>query len=107
MGHPEERYEQVIIIIGGARARPDTLDALVALSLEHVHRSRLEPGCFSHNVHIDAEDPLRLVFVEAWSDRDAVNAHFAVPESGAFVRAASKLTQEPPEIHLYQATPVT
>jgi quinol monooxygenase YgiN len=103
----DEKDNRLIIIIGGARAWPETLDALLALSLEHVHRSRLEPGCLSHDVHIDAEDPLRLVFVEAWSDRDAVNAHFAVPESGAFVRAARELTQEAPHIHLYEATPVT
>ena len=35
--------------------RPDTLDALLAASLEHVHRSRTEPGCLSHEVTIDAE----------------------------------------------------
>jgi quinol monooxygenase YgiN len=25
------------------------------LSLEHVHRSRKEPGCISHAVHVDCE----------------------------------------------------
>jgi quinol monooxygenase YgiN len=97
----------MIIITGAVVARPDTIDELRALSLEHVHRSRLEPGCLSHAVHIDAENPLRLVFFETWRDRAAVAAHFAVPESGAFVRAAAKLAAEQTTIQLYEAEPLT
>ena len=93
----------MIIITGHATARPDSIDELLAISLEHVHRSRTEPGCLSHAVHIDAENPLRLVFLETWSDREAVAAHFAVPESRAFVTAARRLTVEPPAIELYEA----
>ena len=36
-------------------------------------------------VHRDVEDPLRLVFLEHWTDVDALRAHFAVPASAAFV----------------------
>jgi hypothetical protein len=51
------------------------------LSLEHVHRSRKEPGCISHAVHVDCENSLRLVFIEQWADRAALSIHFAVPAS--------------------------
>jgi quinol monooxygenase YgiN len=97
----------VIIITGAIVARTDTIDELRAISLEHVRRSRLEPGCLSHAVHIDAEDPLRLFFYETWADRAAVATHFAVPESGAFVRAAAKLAAEQVGIQLYEAEVVT
>lgn len=93
----------MVIVTGSIQARPDTLDELVRVSLEHVHRSRAEPGCVSHDVHRDIEDPLRLVFVERWVDRAALLAHFAVPESGAFVRAASALADGQPEMQLYDA----
>jgi len=56
----------MIIVTGSIQARPDTLDELLALSVEHVRRSRGEPGCVSHAVHRDVEDPLRLVFFEQW-----------------------------------------
>jgi quinol monooxygenase YgiN len=56
----------VIVVTGSIQARPDTVDELIALSLEHVHRSRTEPGCLTHHVHRDVEDPLRLVFFEQW-----------------------------------------
>ena len=95
----------MIIITGAVTARPDTFDELRALCLEHTQRSRLEPGCLSHAVHVDAENPLRLFFFETWLDRAAVATHFAVPESGAFVRAASKLASEQTAIQLYEAEP--
>ena len=48
----------------------------------------------------------RLVFVERWVDRAALLAHFAVPESGAFVRAAAALCAEPPSIRVFEAEEV-
>lgn len=96
----------MIVITGAVTARPDTFDELRALCLEHTKRSRLEPGCLSHAVHVDAENPLRLFFFETWLDRAAVATHFAVPESGAFVRAASKLAADQTAIQLYEAEAV-
>ena len=96
----------MIIITGSVTARPDTFDELRAVALEHVHRSRLEPGCLSHAVYVDTENPLQLFFFETWQDRAAVATHFAVPESGAFVRAASKLAAAQVGIQLYEAEAV-
>lgn len=96
----------MIIVTGSILARDDTVDALLALSLEHVRRSRTEPGCVSHAVHRDVEEPRRLVFVEQWADRAALAAHFAVPASLGFVEAAAGLAAEPPVIRVYEATAV-
>lgn len=94
----------MIIVTGSAVAASDeALPALVAASLEHVRRSRTEPGCLSHAVHHDAENPRRLVFLERWADLEALRAHFAVPASGEFVNAASTLTAESPTIEIYAA----
>lgn len=96
----------MIVVIGSITARPDTVDEIVALALEHVRRSRTEPGCLAHDVHRHVEEPLRLVFVERWEDTAALAAHFAVPASRAFVRAATALAAEPPTIRVYDATAV-
>lgn len=95
----------MIIIHGSIAARADTLDELLRLSLEHVRRSRLEPGCINHGVAQDAENPLRLVFYEEWMDSAAVTAHFAVPESRSFVAEAGRLATAKPMIRLYEAQP--
>jgi quinol monooxygenase YgiN len=96
----------MILVTGSILARPDCVDAALALSLEHVHRSRGEPGCLAHGVHRDAECPQRLVFVEQWADQAALAAHFAVPASRAFVAAVAALAAEPPRIAVYDATPI-
>ena len=93
----------MILVTGSVKARPETLAEMLRLSLEHVRRSRLEPGCLLHSVHHDVEDPSRLVFLEHWADRDALMAHFRVPESGAFATALGELAAEPPTLEIYEA----
>ncbi|UGY13983.1 putative quinol monooxygenase [Bradyrhizobium septentrionale] len=93
----------MIVVTGSVTARPDTFDEVRRLSLEHVHRSRTEPGCISHAVHVDCEDPLKLVFFEQWADRAALAAHFAVPASRDFVRLLQSLAAAATTIELYDA----
>jgi quinol monooxygenase YgiN len=93
----------MIVVTGSVTAREDTFGEIRRLSLEHVHRSRNEPGCISHAVHIDCENPLRLVFIEQWADRAALLAHFAVPASRDFVRALQPLASAATTIEIYDA----
>lgn len=96
----------MIIVTGSIVAKPDSFDELMALSLEHVRRSRAEEGCLSHGVHRDAENPLRLVFLERWTDLAAISAHFQVAASREFVRRAREMAAQEPELNLYDATRV-
>ncbi len=96
----------MIIITGSVRIAPQHIEQAIAQGIEHSRRSRSEPGCIAHNCHRDAEDPLRIVFVEEWADMDAVKLHFAVPESGKFVRDLSKMAEAPPLMTLYHAEPI-
>ena len=97
----------MIIITGSASLKPETREQAITLGAEHSARSRAEPGCIAHNVHVDAEDARRLVFLEWWADLAAVKAHFAVPASGAFVRALSGMTEGAPEMKIFSAQDVT
>ena len=94
----------MIVVTGSVTAREDSFDEIRRLSLEHVRRSRSEPGCISHAVHVDCENPLRLVFVEQWANSTALQAHFAVPASRHFVRALQPLTAAATTIDPYDAT---
>jgi quinol monooxygenase YgiN len=97
----------MIIVTGSVKARPGALDEAVRLGLEHVRRSRLEPGCLLHSIHQDIEDANRLVFLEHWADRDALTTHFRVPASRAFAKALGDLAAEPPTLEIYEAEPAT
>ena len=94
----------MIVVTGSVTARQDSFDQVRKLSLEHVHRSRGEPGCISHSVQIDCENPLRLVFFEQWADRTALLNHFAVPASRDFVKSLQTLAAAATTIELYEAT---
>jgi quinol monooxygenase YgiN len=95
----------MLIVTGTMRARPDTIEELLALCLQHVHRSRQEPGCLVHSVHRDAEDPLRVVFFEQWEDADALRTHVGVPASNSFIKEAAKLSATRGEMAIYEAKP--
>lgn len=95
----------MIIVTGSVQAKADRIDEVLALSLEHVRRARNEPGCLLHSVHQDVEDPQRVVFVEHWQDADALRAHFAVPESSAFVAGLTDLVAGSPTLDIFDATP--
>jgi quinol monooxygenase YgiN len=94
----------VIIVNGSITGTEATIDELLARSLEHVRRSREEPGCISHAVALDAENPLRLVFFEQWEDIAALKTHFGVPAAIEFARLAVDLGEVPPTLDLFEAS---
>ena len=94
----------MIVITGSVRVRSEHAGEAARLCVEHSQRSRAEPGCLHHAAHRDLEDDDRIVFVELWADRAAVDAHFAVPASAEFVGAVSAMAAEPPTIEIYEAT---
>jgi len=96
----------MILVIGSVVAQEDHIEEALVLSREHVSRSRAEPGCITHAVHRDAENPARPVFVEQWVSQAALWEHFKVPASRAFVQALAGMSREAPNIAIYEATVV-
>jgi quinol monooxygenase YgiN len=96
----------MIIVTGVIQARVDSIERLRELSVEHVARSRAEPGCLEHGVAVDADDGLRLVFFERWADRAALQRHFDVPASRTFVAEVARLAVRRPRIDIYEASRV-
>lgn len=96
----------MILVLGSVVASEGRVADALALSQEHVLRSRAEPGCIAHAVHQDTENPQRLVFVEQWADRAALWEHFKVPASRGFAKVLAALATEPPSIAIYEAAPV-
>ena len=93
----------MIIVTGHVVTNAENRAAIEAEGVAHCQRSRAEPGCIAHNCYWDIEHTDRLVFVEKWADAGALLKHFAVPESGAFVKAVSALSDEPPVLEIYRA----
>ena len=97
----------MIIVTGAIRASEGAATEIRRLAIAHCRRSRAEPGCIAHQVHIDCEAPDRFVFVERWRDAAALKAHFASPASREFVRAVGALAAEAPSMQIYDAEETT
>jgi len=95
----------MLIVTGSVTARPETFEQLLEAALAHVRRSRAEPGCLSHSVHVDCENPMRLFFYEEWEDRAALDAHFAVPESLDYMKTARELAASGTKIKILPIMP--
>jgi quinol monooxygenase YgiN len=48
---------------------------------------------------------LKLHFFERWADEAAIRAHFAVPESRAFIKQLRSLAADAGEMHVLTAQP--
>ena len=92
-----------ILISGAVTAKQGKLNEVLAISLEHVKRSRLEPGCISHAVLQDKENPQRLVFIEQWADISALSAHLGLPASRDFGKALTELAEGTPKMTVFEA----
>lgn len=96
----------MIIISGKIVCTPEAFDEAFELSLAHTQRSRSVPGCLMHTVHVDAENGLRLVFLEHWTDRASVLAHFADQRSKEFIERVRDLAAEPPSIQIFEGAEI-
>ena len=97
----------MIIVTGHAIAREGSDEEMQKLAVEHVLRSRAEPGCISHAVSRDVEHPCRFVFVERWTDMAALQLHFRVEASRQFAKAMAQLSDGKPELAIYHADAVS
>lgn len=93
----------MIIITGDLLIKEGNMQQALQACQKHVAHSRTEPGCISHAVYQDPEDALRLFFYEQWADQAAIDAHFALSSSQAFVAQVRTLVSAPPNLHIFSA----
>jgi len=102
----------MILVLGSVQVPAERLAAALALARAHCARSRAEPGCISHAVHLEADaaaepaGPQRLVFVEQWADLAALRQHFRVPASQQVVKDLGALALAAPVMTVHEATTV-
>ena len=97
----------MLIVQGSITINEAELDAAIALSKQHVSRSRREQGCISHAVYRSVEQSNQLVFFEQWVDSDALNAHFAQAASRQFMRDITALASGQPTLDIFNASAVS
>ncbi|MFZ1813657.1 MAG: putative quinol monooxygenase [Rhizobiaceae bacterium] len=69
----------MIHLIATLTIKPGSLPAVMDAVRSCLEATRREDGCISYELFTSIEDENRLVFVERWRDRAALDAHFNMP----------------------------
>jgi quinol monooxygenase YgiN len=88
----------VLVVLSSATAAPGRRDELVAAARSVARATRDDRGCVSYGFYADVENPQRIVGVEIWTDRDALDAHMAHDHTADFLRVAPDLVTGEPEM---------
>jgi quinol monooxygenase YgiN len=97
----------MLIVIGRVRCAAEHRDELVAACERMQEASRREQGCLRYGFFAAIEDPLSLIAVEEWVDREALDRHFAEPHLREFAAKLGELISAPPEVAIHEVAGTT
>ena len=92
----------MLIVIGRVRCSPEHREELVAALEEMQDSSRREPGCLRYGFFAAVEDPLSFIAVEEWTDREALDEHFAQPHLHRFAGRLAGLIAGEAEVAIHE-----
>jgi quinol monooxygenase YgiN len=92
----------VLIVIGDATAAPGRRDALVAAAQAVAAAARADGGCIAYSFAADLENPDRILNIEVWADRTALDEHMTHDHTRGFLRALPDLLAREPVMSLYE-----
>jgi quinol monooxygenase YgiN len=92
----------VLIVIGDATAAPGRRDDLVAAARAVASATRGDDGCLAYTFAADVEDPDRVLSVEVWRDRAALDAHLGHDHAQAFLQVAPGLVAGEPVMAFHE-----
>jgi quinol monooxygenase YgiN len=79
----------MIYVVAELRLKPGMAEKACAEARKVVAGTIKEDGCLAYDFHLSVSDPNRLVAVERWASRAALDAHMHTPHLQAW-RAAGK-----------------
>jgi quinol monooxygenase YgiN len=77
----------MIYVIAELSIKAGSAEKAAAAARHAVAATVKEDGCITYDMHLSVSDPTRLVVVERWESREALNAHLQTPHLKAW-RAA-------------------
>lgn len=88
--------EVVVVVL--SRAKPGRTEEGLAAYAALAATTHGEDGCLAFALHRDPADAERIVLIERWVTREALDAHLRMPHLAEFRRASADLWAEPATI---------
>ncbi|QPC44418.1 antibiotic biosynthesis monooxygenase [Kaustia mangrovi] len=93
----------MLLIVGTVRLPPEKMAEARPAMERMVRASRAEEGCVEYSYAEDVLEPGRIHVVEVWTDREALDAHFASGHMAAWRSAWPELGITDRNLALYEA----
>ncbi len=93
-----------VVVVASIRARAGQEEAALAALAEAAARTHEEVGCLLYALHRSPDDPARIVIIEHWESRAALDDHLQKP----YIRALGEQTQlldGAPDVHFLEPVP--
>ena len=84
----------MIYVVAELRLKPGMAEKAAAEARKVVAGTIKEDGCLQYDFHLSVTDPTRLVAVERWSSREALDAHNRTPHLLAWREALKEFVVE-------------
>jgi quinol monooxygenase YgiN len=92
----------LLVILSSASAAPGRRDELVAAAREVAAATRADPGCLAYSFSADVEDPDRIVGIEVWADRTALDQHMGHAHTRDFLAVVADLVAGQPMMDVHE-----
>jgi quinol monooxygenase YgiN len=92
----------MLIVIGDATAAPGRRQDLIAAAKAVAAATREDSGCLSYGFFADIENEKRIVSIEIWQDRAALDQHMQHNHTAEFLRVAPDLVAEEPTMTFHE-----
>ena len=90
-----------IRIVAQIVACTDKIPEVQAILQGIVAPSRREPGCLSYQLLQHRSNPTVFLFIEEWTDEQAIDAHFGTPHIREALVKVTPLLAQAPDIQRY------
>lgn len=84
----------MVALVAHVSIKPECVDEFIELANGMLAPSRAEAACLAYDFFCKPENPSTLVFVEEWSDRDGLEAHFQTPHFQDYSKKTDALTDQ-------------
>ena len=80
----------MIYVVAELRIKPGVADKAAAEARKVIAATVKEEGCLHYDFHLSVSDPTKLVAVERWASREALDAHMHTPHLKAWREAGKE-----------------
>ena len=80
----------MIYVIAELSIKPGSVEKATAAARKAVAETVKEDGCIFYQMHLNISDPTKLIVVERWASREALDAHMHTPHLKAWREAGKE-----------------